>query len=105
VPPFTAIFITNALLRSLKAAHRLAAPQGERRGSFPERPTGNKKQILRPRATQVADSRRALRRTAESPGTITFAGQDANAPILIPDIPAMIATAMMVLMAMQTPQR
>ena len=37
--------------------------------------------------------------------TITFASHEANAPILTPDIPAMIAAATMALIATQTPQR
>jgi hypothetical protein len=35
----------------------------------------------------------------------TFASHEANAPILTPDIPAMIAAATMALTATQTPQR
>ena len=47
----------------------------------------------------------ALRRTAYATATITFASHEANAPILTPDIPAMIAAATMALIATQTPQR
>jgi hypothetical protein len=48
---------------------------------------------------------RALRRTAYATAIVTFAGHEANAPILTPDIPAMIAAATMALIATQTPQR
>ena len=47
---------------------------------------------------------RALRRTAYATAIITFASHEVNAPILTPDIPAMIAAATMVLIATQTPQ-
>jgi hypothetical protein len=46
-----------------------------------------------------------LRRTAYATAIITFASHEANAPILTPHIPAMIAAAMMALIATQTPQR
>ena len=48
---------------------------------------------------------RALRRTAYATAIITFASHQANAPILMPDIPAMIAAPTMALIATQTPQR
>ena len=68
-------------------------------------PTLNQeRKILRPRATQVWDSR-ALRRTAYATAIITFAIHEANAPILTPHIPAMIAAATMALIATQIPQR
>ena len=46
-----------------------------------------------------------LRRTAYATAIITFASHEANAPILTPDIPAMIAAATMALSATQTRQR
>src|SRR5262245_500332 len=48
---------------------------------------------------------RALRRTAFATAIITFASHQANAPILTPHIPAMIAAATMALIETQTPQR
>src|SRR5215510_3634231 len=48
---------------------------------------------------------RALRGTAYATAIITSASHEANAPILTPDIPAMIAAATMALVATQTPQR
>ena len=48
---------------------------------------------------------RALRRTAYATAIITFASHEANAPILTPDIPAMIAAATIALIATQMPQR
>jgi hypothetical protein len=61
------ISLLTLLRRSPDAGHRLAAPQDETHGSYPERPTGNQEgKILRPRATKVGDSR-ALRKTAYAP--------------------------------------
>ena len=50
-------------------------------------------------------SRSAPYRTAYATAIITFANHEANAPILTPVIPAMIAAATMALIATQTPQR
>ena len=92
-------------MHSISVGYRVTAPQDETHGSLRERPTGNQeRKILRPRATQVGDSR-ALRRTAYATAIITFASHEANAWILTPDIPAMIAAATMALIATQTPQR
>lgn len=46
-----------------------------------------------------------LRRTAYATAIITSASHEANAPILTPHIPAMIAAAAMALIATQTFQR
>ena len=64
-----------------------------------------KKEKFSDRATQVGEFPRALRRTAYATAIITFASHEANAPILTPHIPAMIAAATMALIATQTPQR
>ena len=74
----------------------LRSSDSDRRGQSPRG---------RRQATQVGGFPRALRRTAYATAIITFASHEANAPILTPHIPAMIAAATMALIATQTPQR
>jgi hypothetical protein len=81
VPPITTIFIAGASDRKPRKKNSQTARRPGR--GFP----------------------RALRRTAYATAIITFASHEANAPILTPHIPAMIAAATMALIATQTPQR
>ena len=104
-PPITTIFIANAYssVTGRWSSHGCATRRDARLfpGASDRKPKRKNSQTAR---HPVWDSR-ALRRTAYTTAIITFASHEANAPILTPDIPAMIAAATMVLIATQTPQR